>query len=50
VGTEGEIIAQERFGASAPWGVLAEQFGFTAEDVAARVRAYLGRGAPKTSG
>jgi len=42
VGTEGEIIALDRFGASAPYGVLAEKFGFTAEAIAARVSAYLG--------
>jgi transketolase len=44
VGTEGEIIALDRFGASAPYGVLAEKFGFTAEAIAARVSAYLERG------
>jgi transketolase len=44
VGTEGEIIALDRFGASAPYGVLAEEFGFTAEAIAARVSAYLERG------
>jgi transketolase len=44
VGTEGEIIALDRFGASAPYGVLAEKFGFTAEAIAARVSAYLGHG------
>jgi transketolase len=43
-GTKGEIIALNRFGASAPFGVLAEQWGFTADAVAARVRAYLDRG------
>ena len=44
VGTEGEIIALDRFGASAPYSVLAEKFGFTADAIAARVSAYLGRG------
>ena len=44
VGTEGEIIALNRFGASAPSGVLAEEWGFTADGVATRVRAYLERG------
>jgi transketolase len=43
VGTEGEIIAVNRFGASAPYQVLAEEFGFTAKAVAARVKAYLAR-------
>jgi transketolase len=44
VGTEGEIIALNRFGASAPSGVLAKEWGFTADGVATRVRAYLERG------
>jgi transketolase len=43
-GTEGEIIALNRFGASAPSGVLAKEWGFTADGVASRVRAYLERG------
>ncbi|MFN2245318.1 MAG: transketolase-like TK C-terminal-containing protein, partial [Anaerolineae bacterium] len=46
-GTEGQIIAMTRFGASAPSGVLAEKFGFTADAVASRVRAYLERGSSK---
>jgi transketolase len=41
VGGEGAIVALDRFGASAPAGVLAEEFGFTAETVAARARALL---------
>ncbi len=44
VGSQGEIIALHRFGASAPYKVLAEQWGFTAGAIAARVKAYLGRG------
>ena len=44
VGTEGEIIALNRFGSSAPSGVLAKEWGFTADGVATRVRAYLKRG------
>jgi transketolase len=43
VGTQGEIVALNRFGASAPYQVLAEKWGFTAKAVAARVKAYLGR-------
>ncbi|MCA8966959.1 MAG: transketolase, partial [Planctomycetes bacterium] len=34
-------IGQSTFGASAPYKVLAEHFGFTAENVAARVKAAL---------
>ena len=41
VGSQGEIVALDRFGASAPYKVLAEKFGFTAEAVAARARALL---------
>jgi transketolase len=33
VGTDGRIIALDRFGASAPNSKLAEEFGFTAENV-----------------
>ena len=41
VGTQGKIIGLNRFGASAPYKVLAEEWGFTAEGVAKRTRAYL---------
>jgi transketolase len=41
VGLQGEIIALNRFGASAPYKVLAEKFGFTAQTVAARAKACL---------
>jgi transketolase len=44
VGLGGEIIALSRFGASAPDGVLAKKWGFTADAVADRVKAYLERG------
>lgn len=40
-GDEGLIIGMDRFGASAPYQVLAEKFGFTAEAVAAKTEAYL---------
>jgi len=36
VGTDGEVIGMDRFGASAPIKDLAENFGFTAENVAAK--------------
>lgn len=42
VGAGGLSIGLDRFGASAPDKVLAEKFGFTAEAVAERVRAFLG--------
>ena len=41
VGSRGEIVGLNRFGASAPYKVLAEQFGFTAEAVVARAKACL---------
>lgn len=41
-GTEGLMITVDRFGASAPMKVLQEQFGFTPEKIAARIRQYLG--------
>jgi transketolase len=44
VGDRGIVIGIDHFGASAPAAVLAHQFGFTPEAVAARVRRYLGRG------
>lgn len=40
-GDEGLIIGMNRFGASAPYKVLAEKFGFTPESVAAKVEEYL---------
>jgi len=43
VGTEGEVIGLDRFGASAPYQLLAEKFGFTPESVAARAKACLAR-------
>jgi transketolase len=42
VGLEGEVIGLDRFGASAPSQVLAQEFGFTVEAVVARAKAYLG--------
>jgi transketolase len=42
VGSDGTSVALDHFGASAPAEVLAEKFGFTAKDVAARAKALLG--------
>jgi transketolase len=39
VGSDGLIVGLDRFGASAPYKVLAEQFGFTAPSVVTAVRA-----------
>jgi transketolase len=43
VGPQGDVASIQRFGASAPYKVLWEQFGFTAPAVAGRVRKLLGR-------
>ena len=43
VGTKGAVIGITRFGASAPYKVLAEKFGFTAANVMRRARELLGR-------
>ena len=40
VGSEGLSLGIDHFGASAPAGVIAEQFGFTPESVAAKVKAH----------
>lgn len=41
VGSNGLMIGLDRFGASAPAEVLAEQFGFTPSKVAERVKSFL---------
>jgi transketolase len=43
VGDRGEVIGIERFGASAPYKVLWEKYGFTAENIAARALEMLER-------
>jgi len=43
VGPAGEVIGLNRFGASAPYKTLMENFGFTAENIASRALALLGR-------
>lgn len=42
VGDGGATVTQDGFGASAPASVLAKEFGFTADNVAAKLRALLG--------
>lgn len=42
LGAYGLFLGMDRYGASAPYSVLAEKFGFTPDAVAARVRAWLG--------
>lgn len=41
VGAEGTVLGMTGYGASAPAGKLAEAFGFTAANLAARLSAYL---------
>jgi transketolase len=41
VGPLGQVAGLDRFGASAPYKVLDEKFGFTAEKVATRIMEYL---------
>jgi transketolase len=43
VGLEGAVVGMSGYGASAPYEVLREKFGFTAENVAARVQSLLRR-------
>lgn len=43
VGSAGEVIGLNRFGASAPYKTLMEKFGFTAENIVSRALALLGR-------
>ena len=41
VGTRGRVVGLDRFGASAPAGVLAERFGFTVENVVRAARELI---------
>ncbi|WP_017656050.1 transketolase [Fortiea contorta] len=42
VGTEGDTVSIDRFGASAPGGVCLEKFGFSVDNVLAKAKALLG--------
>ena len=41
IGSKGAVIGMERFGASAPYKVLAEKFGFTADNILRRAHELL---------
>jgi transketolase len=41
VGSDGDVVGLDRFGASAPGTTVLEQLGFTAENITARARAVL---------
>lgn len=43
VGSGGDVIGLDRFGASAPYQVILEKFGFTVENVVARAKKLVGR-------
>jgi transketolase len=43
VGTRGDCVSIDRFGASAPGDVALKNLGFNVENVVARARAILGR-------
>ena len=43
VGAKGKVYGMTRFGASAPYKVLDEKFGFTVDNIAAEVRHFLGK-------
>lgn len=47
-GFTGRVFGMERFGASAPYKVLDEKFGFTPQNIYSEVRSFLGMGAPAT--
>ncbi|HVS03649.1 MAG TPA: transketolase [Thermoanaerobaculia bacterium] len=46
VGAQGEVLALDGFGASAPWQEVARHLGFTADEVVRRARSLLGLPAP----
>ncbi|MDE5940772.1 MAG: hypothetical protein K2H14_01545, partial [Muribaculaceae bacterium] len=43
VGSHGMVFGLDHFGASAPYKVLDEKFGFTAQNVLEQVLRFLGR-------
>ncbi len=43
VGDEGAVLGQDSYGASAPYQVLFEKFGFTADNVVAHAKQLLGK-------
>jgi transketolase len=44
VGTDGDIVSVDRFGASAPGAVVLENYGFSVDHVVARALRLIGRG------
>lgn len=42
IGTEGDMVSVDRFGASAPGGTVMEKFGYTVDNVVSKAKAVLG--------
>ncbi|MCU1278070.1 MAG: Transketolase, partial [bacterium] len=42
VGSDGDVVAVDRFGASAPGGIVLKEYGFSVENVVARALALVG--------
>ncbi|MFN6157527.1 MAG: transketolase-like TK C-terminal-containing protein, partial [Dolichospermum sp.] len=42
IGSEGDTVSIDTFGASAPGGICLEKFGFTVDNVLAKAKALLG--------
>jgi transketolase len=49
VGSDGDVLGLDRFGASAPGTTVLERLGFADENIAARARALLDRATVPTS-
>jgi len=49
VGSEGDVLGLDRFGASAPGTTVLKELGFNAENIALRARALLRGTSPTTS-
>jgi transketolase len=43
IGNDGDIVSVDRFGASAPGGIVLKEYGFSVDHVVARALALLGR-------
>jgi transketolase len=49
VGSEGDVLGLDRFGASAPGATVLKELGFTAENIASKARAVVERTSPISS-
>ena len=48
VGSDGDVLGLDRFGASAPGNTVLEKLGFNSENIVARARALLDRNSKET--